>query len=117
MGLSFNLGNIEPTVYDVVIIGGGPAGASAAIYAARADLKTVVLDKAFAAGALAITSKIANYPGIKEELTGAQLLQLMREQAESFGAEFVQAQVSCERPHRATPSSSSRRPAPTSAER
>ncbi len=76
-------------VYDVIIIGGGPAGATAAMYAARASLKTAVLDKGLTTGALGTTSKIANYPGIAGEVGGAELLQTMRKQALAFGAEFI----------------------------
>jgi len=78
----------EP-IYDVVIIGGGPAGSSAGIYTARANLSTLILDKGLTTGALGTTSKIANYPGILGELSGAQLLKTMRAQAESFGARYV----------------------------
>ena len=74
--------------WDVIIIGGGPAGTTAAIYTARAGLSTLVIDKGLTAGALGITSKIANYPGIQEEISGADLLQIMRNQAESFGAKY-----------------------------
>lgn len=85
--------NILDEVYDLVTIGGGPAGASAAVYAARGRLKTLVIDKAPAAGTLAITHKIANYPGVREELTGLELLQRMQEQAHDFGAKFVRTTV------------------------
>jgi thioredoxin reductase (NADPH) len=80
-------------MYDVIIIGAGPAGASAAIYTARGNLKTLVIDKAPNTGALAITHKIANYPGVEGELTGKELLDKMRGQAEGFGAEFIQTTI------------------------
>lgn len=75
--------------YDVLVIGGGPAGVTAAMYTARAGLHTMVIDKGLTAGALGITGKIANYPGLSETISGAELLSRMREQAASFGAEFV----------------------------
>lgn len=90
-GLDFGLSS--ENVYDVIIIGGGPAGTTAAIYTARAALKTLVIDKGLTAGALGITSKIVNYPGVVEELSGAELLERMRTQARSFGAEFVSDKV------------------------
>lgn len=80
-------------LYDVIIIGGGPAGLSAAQYAARSNLKTIVIDKSQTAGALAFASKIENYPGLVEPLTGKDLLDIFRGQAIRFGAELIEAQV------------------------
>lgn len=92
LGLS-NLGMEQENDYDVVIIGGGPAGASAAIYTARSELKTLVIDKGLTAGALGITGKISNYPGVPGPVTGAELVEIMRQQAESFGAKFITDKV------------------------
>ena len=78
---------------DVLIIGGGPAGCACALYTARSALKTIILDKNSAVGALAITRKIANYPGVDSETAGSDLLDTMREQAVSYGAEYQQTQV------------------------
>jgi len=76
-------------LYDVVIIGGGPSGLSAAQYTARSKLRTIVLDRSSTAGALAYTKKIENYPGVSEPLTGKELLERFKEQAINFGAEYV----------------------------
>lgn len=80
------------TIYDVIIIGGGPGGATAAMYAARADLKTLVLDKGVTAGALGMTGRIENYPGLPA-VTGPELVAALRDQAAEFGATFAQGQV------------------------
>jgi len=76
------------SVYDLIIIGGGCAGLTAGIYAGRANLKTVILEKQFAGGQAAITNEIANYPGFKN-ISGYNLTKSMLEQARSFGTEFI----------------------------
>ncbi|GLI52882.1 NAD(P)/FAD-dependent oxidoreductase [Thermodesulfovibrio yellowstonii] len=80
-------------IYDVVIVGGGPAGLTAGVYAARANLKTLILDKSKTAGALAYASLIENYPGMERPLTGKELLERIRAQALSFGVEYREEQV------------------------
>ena len=78
--------------YDVVVIGGGPAGLTAAIYLARAKYRVVVVEKEKFGGQITITHEVVNYPGV-ERTSGAELTETMRRQAESFGAEFLLAQV------------------------
>jgi len=80
-------------VYDVIIIGGGPAGLSAAQYSSRATMKTVVLDKSATAGALAYASLIENYPGLSSAISGRDLRELFLKQALAFGAGYAEAQV------------------------
>ncbi len=80
-------------LYDIIIIGGGPGGLSAALYAARGKMKTLVVDKNPSGGALGSADRIANYPGIPGSIGGTELLERMREQAESFGARVLQEQA------------------------
>lgn len=83
----------DSAIYDVIIIGGGPAGLSAAQYTSRAKLKTIVIDKSPTAGALAYASLIENYPGLEKPVSGAELLNIFRKQAVDFGAEYLEAQI------------------------
>ena len=80
-------------IYDMLIIGGGPGGYTAALYAARAGLSVLVLEKLSAGGQMALTSQIDNYPGFPEGIDGFELGERMQQQAERFGAETEYAQV------------------------
>ncbi|HAZ27888.1 TPA: thioredoxin-disulfide reductase [Candidatus Acetothermia bacterium] len=80
-------------LWDVVIVGAGPAGLSAAIYAPRAGLDTLVLEKAIPGGQLLETPAIENYPGFVEPTSGFNLAEKMREQAKRLGAEFESAEA------------------------
>ncbi len=76
-------------VYDVIILGSGPAGLTAAIYTTRADLKTLVVAGGKWGGQLQLTTLVENFPGFPEGIQGPDLMQNMRKQAEKFGTDFV----------------------------
>ena len=80
-------------VYDMIIIGGGPGGYTAALYAARAGLDTLVIEKLSAGGQMALTHQIDNYPGFVDGIGGWELADQMQKQAERFGAKTQNAQV------------------------
>ena len=80
-------------IYDMVILGGGPGGYTAALYAARSGLDVLVLEKLSAGGQMALTSQIDNYPGFPEGIDGFELGMKFQEQAERFGAKTEYAEV------------------------
>lgn len=80
-------------IYDMLVIGGGPGGYTAALYAARAGLSVLVLEKLSAGGQMALTTQIDNYPGFPQGIDGFTLGMQMQESAERFGAETVLAEV------------------------
>jgi len=79
--------------FDIIIIGAGPAGLSAAVYAARGGLKTAIFEKMMVGGQINVTSEVENYPGFEESISGIELTDKMRKQAERFGAEFFDEEI------------------------
>lgn len=84
---------MDDTIYDVIILGGGPGGYTAALYCARAGLRTLVLEKLSAGGQMAQAHEVDNYPGFDEGIDGFTLAEKMQRGAERFGAETQPAEV------------------------
>jgi len=76
-------------IYDIIIIGGGPAGLTAGIYASRSKLKTLLIEKMGCGGQVVITDLIENYPGFPEGISGFELACKFEEQAKKFGLEII----------------------------
>ena len=80
-------------IYDMIIIGGGPAGYTAALYGARAGMQVIVLEKLSAGGQMALSEQIDNYPGFEQGIDGFELGEKMQQQAQHFGAETALEEV------------------------
>ncbi len=81
------------TVYDILVIGGGPGGLSAALYAGRSEMKTLLLEEALLGGQIATTHFVENYPGSIENPSGPKLIERMEQQVQHFGVEIVYDQA------------------------
>lgn len=86
-------GRVVERSYDVIIIGGGPAGLSAGLYAARARLSTLLIEKGIFGGQIANAERVENYPGFLDSISGHELAQLMQRQAVKYGLETIAAEV------------------------
>ncbi|MCH7761144.1 FAD-dependent oxidoreductase [candidate division TA06 bacterium] len=90
--------------YDLIVIGGGPAGLTAAVYAAREGIETLLIEKGALGGQVAVTERLENFPGFPDGITGAEFSDRLTQQARRFGAEILQAQeiveISTHDPHR-----------------
>ncbi|MFN7065018.1 MAG: thioredoxin-disulfide reductase [Aquificaceae bacterium] len=84
----------EDVLYDALIVGGGPAGLTAGLYCARAKLNTLLFEKGILGGQIAITDLVENYPGFPEGISGKELTQKFKQQAERFGLQIVRREVS-----------------------
>jgi len=98
-----NKANLPEYDYDTIIIGGGPAGYTAGIYAARSGLKTLLVEGAATVSQITITDTIENYPGIPDGINGFDLMQLFKKQALNFGLEIQANDVSSIKKHTSTP--------------
>jgi thioredoxin reductase (NADPH) len=83
----------NPKIYEVIIIGGGPAGLTAGIYTSRARLRTLLVESALLGGQMTTTEMVENYPGFPQGVTGDALSRLMEEQAKKFGMEIVSQEM------------------------
>ena len=83
----------ERETYDLIVVGGGPCGLTTAIYAAREGIETLIVERSGVGGQAGVTERIENYPGFPEGITGGQLADQMRAQAEGFGVEILPAQA------------------------
>ena len=95
-------------VYDLIIVGGGPAALTTAIYAARENLETLIIDAKGLGGQAGVTERLDNYPGFPEGIGGAELADRFVQQAQRYGVEMLQA-VSVTQRHRRRPSRARRR--------
>ena len=83
----------DSNIYDIIIIGAGPSGLTASLYTSRAKFKTLTITGPMVGGQIALTYTVDNYPGFPEGITGPELSDLMKKQAEKFGTEFLDSSV------------------------